>query len=296
MKQGLTPSKTLVWMAWVCWLLLVLVTCLSAFLRHRAEGLGCQPWPACYAAGGASSGTPETVARLVHRVAASTVLLLTMALLAVALRARPRRWREAALSALLLVLALLLAWLGIHSAGSTRPAVVLGNLLGGFLMVAVAARLLTPRSTGAVGGGLGAAAAGVAVLLLVQVAGGALVSASHAGLACDDLRGCADTAAAAGWPWSALKPWLGAGLLPGDAALLQLLHRAFAWVAALAVVALGVLALRRGRLAEGAVLLALLVVLLALGLVVGSTGLPLAAVLLHNLGSALLLAWVVRLV
>lgn len=285
------PSKTWRRMAWACLLLLVVVTALSALLRHRAEGLGCQPWPGCHAAGAAASGVVEALARGAHRAAATAVLGLAIGLLVLALRARPRLRREAALSALLLLLALLLAWLGLNTAGSRVPAVALGNLLGGFLMLAVAARLVEAPARR----GLGPAALVVALLLVAQAAGGALVSASHAGLACDALRACADQAAAAGWPWPALRPWVGAGLLPGDGALLQLLHRAGAWVAAPAVAALGLLALRRGRRAEGGALLALLAAVLALGLVVGSSGLPLAAVLLHNLGSALLLAAVLRL-
>ncbi|MBL8352457.1 MAG: COX15/CtaA family protein [Burkholderiaceae bacterium] len=292
MTDCLLPSKTWRWMAWACLLLLLLVTVLSAFLRHRAEGLGCQPWPGCLAAGTAASGVVEALARGAHRVAATAVLGLAIGLLVLALRARPSLRREAGLSALLLLMALLLAWLGVHTTGSRAPAVALGNLLGGFLMVSIAARLLAPPDRR----GLGPVALGVALLLVAQAAGGALVSASHAGLACDALRGCADQAAAAGWPWAALKPWVGAGLLPGDGALLQLLHRAGAWVTAPALAALGLLALRRGRRAEGAALLALLAAVLALGLVLGSSGLPLAAVLLHNLGSALLLAAVVRLV
>lgn len=279
-------------MAWACLLLLLLVICLSAFLRHRAEGLGCQPWPSCFAAGKAASGAPESLARAAHRVAATSVLLLVIGMLTLALRARPILRREAGLSAWLLLLALLLAWLGVHTAGSRLPLVALGNLLGGFLMLATAGRLLAPSARR----GLGGFAMAVGMLLALQIGGGALVSASHAGLACEDLRGCADRAGAAGWPWPALQPWAVARLPPGDAALLQLLHRAGAGFAALAVAALGVLALRQGRRGEGLAVLVLLTALLMLGLVVGSTGLPLGLVLLHSLGSALLLALVVRLV
>ena len=38
-------------LAWLTFLLLLAVTCLSAFLRHRAAGLGCQPWPVCFGQG-----------------------------------------------------------------------------------------------------------------------------------------------------------------------------------------------------------------------------------------------------
>jgi len=57
-----------------------------------------------------------------------------------------------------------------------------------------------------------------------------------------------------------------------------------------------VAAFRRGRRREGIAVLALLATQLALGMVVGSTGLPLAPVLAHNLATGLLLALAVRLV
>lgn len=283
-------------LAWISLLSLVLVVGLSAFMRHVAAGLGCQPWPTCHAqysgmSGGAGS-LAVSIARLLHRVVATGTLLLAITMLAISLRAGPRGRREAVLAALLLVLALGLAVLGVFTAGSRLPAVALGNLLGGFMMLAVAARLVGPSAVP----GLRAAAAGVAVLLVAQSAGGALVSASQAGLVCNDLRACAELARAAGWPWQALNPWFAAGLPPAEGALVQGVHRLGAIVVTVAVVALGWRALRVGRRHEGRALLLLLALQAVLGLVVGSTGLPLGAVLLHNLASALLLALVVRLI
>lgn len=283
-------------LAWIALLSLVLVVSLSAFMRHVAAGLGCQPWPVCHAqysgiSGGAGS-LAVSVARLLHRVLATGVLLLAIALLALSLRAGPRLRREAAWAAALLVLALGLAVLGVFTTGSRLPAVALGNLLGGFLMLAVTARLVAPSAVP----GLGPAAAGVALLLVLQIAGGALVSASQAGLVCGDLRACAESASAAGWPWQALNPWFDAGLPQAEGALVQGVHRLGAIVVTGAVAALGLRALRAGRRSEGLAVLLLLASQVVLGLIVGGIGLPLGAVLLHNLGSALLLALVVRLV
>jgi heme A synthase len=103
-----------------------------------------------------------------------------------------------------------------------------------------------------------------------------------------------------GWDWYALDPWhdpLVAGAVPqAEGAPAQLLHRLGSVVVAPLVAWLGVAAIGRGRRREGFAVLALLAAQLALGLVIGSTGLPLVPVLLHNLASALLLALVVRLV
>ncbi len=290
-------------LAWPCLLLLLAVTCLSALLRHSAAGLGCEPWPACYgqgerAAAGALviAGQALTAARAAHRITATLALLLVSAMAFVAVRARPRLRREATLSLALLALAGLLALLGVFTPGSRLPVVAIGNLLGGFAMFAIAVRLVAPTRRP----GLGLTSAGlVAALLLAHSAVGALLSASLAGLACSDIRECFLQARAAGWPWPSLNPWANPGFAVGtphaEGALVQLLHRLGNLVVVPALGWLGVLALRAGRRPEGCALLVLLAAQVMLGLALGSTGLPLVPVLLHNLGTALLLALVLRL-
>ncbi len=289
-------------LAMLCLLLLVAVTCLSAYLRHSAAGLGCTPWPACFGQGERAvagrmviDGQALTAARMAHRITATLALLLLFALVFTSLAKRPLLRREGALSSALLTLALLLALLGVFTPGSRLPAVAIGNLLGGFLMVALAARLVnTPTHRG-----LAVAAVAVALLLLGQVVTGAFVSASQAGLACADIRECVGQAGAGGWDWAALDPWREPGFAVGtpyaEGALAQLLHRLGGLAVAPVVAGLAMIAMWRGRRREGLVLLALLALEVVLGLVVGSTGLPLVPVLLHNLVSALLLAVTLRL-
>ena len=292
-------------LAWLTLLLLLAVTCLSAYLRHSAAGLGCAPWPACFGQGervaaGAVlvGGQALTVARAAHRVTATLALLLVIAMVVVSFAQRPRLRREGRLSLALLGLALSLALLGLFTPGSRLPAVAIGNLLGGFAMLALAARLVEPALQRSRALRLGAI--GVALLLLAQVVSGALVSASLAGLACTDIRECLDQSRMAGWDWRALNPWLeptfAVGTPHAEGALAQLLHRLSSGVVAPALAGLAVLALRRGHLREGLALLLLLASVVALGLVAGSSGLPLLPVLLHNLAAALLLALVLRLV
>jgi cytochrome c oxidase assembly protein subunit 15 len=145
------------------------------------------------------------------------------------------------------------------------------------------------------------AIAGLA-LLCSQLAGGALVSASYAALSCSDLADCTHAAAAAGWDWSVLNPWrepiVEATALPVNAgsAFALWLHRIGAIVALPVLGLLGLAAWRRGRRRGGAALLVLAAAQAALGLLIVVSGLPLAAVLLHNLVAALLLATLVRLV
>ena len=291
-------------LALACLVLLLAVTCLSAYLRHSAAGIGCTPWPACYGQGEraalpgalAVAGQALTVARMAHRVTATLALLLIIAMVVLSLSARPRHLQKGRLSLALLLLALSLSLLGVFTPGSRLPAVAMGNLLGGFVMLALAARLVAlPRARG-----LGWPAAAVALLLLAHIAGGALVRASQAGLACGDIRECLAQARAAGWDWQQLNPWREAGFAVGtphaEGALAQALHRLGSLIVAPALAGLGWLAIRRGRRAEGVLLLALVASQVALGLVVGSTGLPLVPVLLHNLGTAVMLALALRLV
>lgn len=289
--------------ALACLVLLLAVTCLSAYLRHSAAGIGCAPWPACYGQGEpaavpgamAVAGQALTVARMAHRVTATLALLLIIAMVVLSLGAKPRLQPQGPLSLALLLLALALSLLGVFTPGSRLPAVAMGNLLGGFVMFALAARLVasTPAR------GLGWPAWVAMLLLLAHIAGGALVSASHAGLACSDIRECLVQARAAGWEWQQLNPWREPGFAVGtphaEGALAQALHRLGSLIVAPALAALAWLAVVRGRRTEGLLLMALVASQVALGLVVGSAGLPLAPVLLHNLATAAMLALVLRL-
>jgi heme a synthase len=285
-------------LAWLCTVLMLATISLSAFMRLSQAGLGCADWPACYGQNlraaqpgdAAPSGHAVAAARLAHRVVASLALVLVILLTMATLATRPVLKRAGALSLALLLLALALAALGIATPGARLPAVAMGNLLGGFVMLALCWRLVAstrPPATPAAAGLGGWAIAGL-LLLCGQLAGGALVSASYAALSCSDLADCTRSAATAGWDWQALNPWrepvVAAAAVPinaGSASVLGLL---------------GIAAWRRGRRRGGAALLMLAAVQGALGLLIVVSGLPLAVVLLHNLVAALLLATLVRLV
>ena len=134
-------------LAWAVVAAMLATVALSAYMRLVQAGVGCSPWPACFAQGaaaeaGASMGL--ALARLLHRVVASLVLVLTLLLVLITLATRPRMKAQGASALALLLLTLALAALGVTMRGSTAPPVVLGNLLGGFLMLAVALRLAWP--------------------------------------------------------------------------------------------------------------------------------------------------------
>ena len=288
-------------LALICAILVLAITSLSAFIRLSKAGLSCTDGPGCYgqslrelqqglpAAAGENAAT--AAARLAHRVVASSALLLVIVMVFVCLGSRPLLWREGGVALALLALALFLAVLGRWSANARVPAVAMGNLLGGFAMLALCWRLAR-RSCAPVSPWLRAWAGLAVVVLAGQVALGGLLSASFAATSCAGLAEC--IAAAQGVPWSALDPWREPVLAstptinPGGA-LVQALHRLSGFGAALVLLALGLAAVRSRRRVAGVLLLALLAAQIVLGLQLAGT-LSLGLALLHNVVAALLLA------
>ena len=300
-----TQAAALRPMARVCVVLVLLITSLSAYMRLDKAGIGCQPWPQCYGQTAASEASASTIdahaepapsivaARLAHRVAAVAVLLLVLAMVVNALGARPR-WNLATTEVLtLLGITLFLAVLGVWTARSRLPAVALGNLLGGFLMLGLCLRLATRRPS--VPARWRAWVWVAVALLLLQVALGGLASTTYSILQCSGLGDCASAAQTSSW--SALDPWR-VPALPGDGsaaagAPVQLVHRLGALALLLCVLPLA-WAMRRHDRAYALLLLACLLMQALLGPVMVALAFPMALVLLHNLLAATALALLAR--
>ena len=129
-----------------CLALMLAVVASSAWLRMAQPRPVCAEWPQCRSASllpapieAAGSPALETAVRSVHRIAASLLLPIAGALAWLAWRSSPLLRMPVGL---LLVLALALAALGVITPGSRSPAVLLGNQLGGWLMLALAWRLV----------------------------------------------------------------------------------------------------------------------------------------------------------
>jgi cytochrome c oxidase assembly protein subunit 15 len=287
-------------LALACAALVLAITSLSAFLRLSSSGPGCEPWPQCYGqslrdkqqgVAPPASGL-VTAARISHRIAAVAVLLLIITMVMNTWSRQPVLRREGALVLGLLVLALFLAILGRWSANTKLPAVVLGNLLAGFAMLALSWRLVESISDSHARQPPGAvrwAWAGIFVLVL-QVALGGMVNATHAGLSCPDLFTCD----VAGSSWQSLNPWREPAFDPAaptnpSGALVQWLHRVGAIVVVAVLLPLGIAAWRRGR-RMGAVLVVLLAVETMLGVMLVLGWLSLPAALAHNIVAASMLA------
>ncbi len=286
-------------MAWLCAALVLSITTLSAYLRLTQAGLGCADWPACYGQRLredpriAVDFAPATaVARFAHRIAASTTGALVIMMTILCLATRPVLWREGRIALALLACAIFLAVLGRWTAGARVPAVAIGNVLAGFAMLALAWRLA--RSTGAppadasTGRAYGGAA--VAVLVVLQIALGVQVSASLSGLGCPDLLHCdlAATSLRDLDPWR--EPVLASSAAVVPASLANVLHRGVTVIVLVAVLAWAAAAWRRGQRTAAALLGALLVAQIALGVILVVGRLPLAAAIGHNVIAGLLLA------
>lgn len=296
-------------LAGVCAVLVLAVTSFSAYLRLTHAGLGCADWPQCYGQSlrQAQQGVPVSVStdaqtttaavRLAHRVLATLALLLVVMMVLVCMATRPMLRTEGAIALALLALALFLAVLGRWSSAARLPAVTLGNLLGGFAMLALCARLAVagvPVPALRLRAWVGAAI----FLLLTQIALGGMVSASYAALSCSDWTQCLAAAQHAGW--DTLNPWREPQLHPQppvnpDGALVHLLHRGLGIALAVLVFPLAAFALRRGRSGSAAALLVLLVAQVAVGLMMSLGALQLQFGLLHNVLAAALLATLVLL-
>lgn len=276
-------------------LLILAVTTLSAYMRLANAGLGCADWPACYGAqlrtpdaAIAASDTSVAIARVLHRLAAMTVLVLALTIAAAAFSSRPRQVREAALAVALIAVALGLAVLGRYSAGAVLPIIAIGNVLGGFAMLVLGFAVWR-------GGNAGAKtcwpALALALLLVVQIALGVLVSASFSGLSCTALPACGATVDAS---WSLLDPTrvpqFDATLpIHPQGAFAHMLHRGLAVLVILAALATARAAWRSGHRRAATVVLALLATQVALGLILVVASLPFAAALMHNIVGAQLL-------
>lgn len=294
-------------LAGVCAALVLAVTSLSAFMRLSHAGLGCTDWPQCYGQrlrqlqqgvpASADEQSATTVARVLHRVFATAALFLVVSMVLVCLGTRPVLRSEAAMALALLGLALFLAVLGRWSSGARVPAVALGNLLGGFAMLALSTRLAVagvPVEALRLRVWVGAAM----FLLLAQIALGGLVSASYAGLSCNAWSEC--LAAARDVDWDTLNPWREPRLNPlppvnPDGALVHALHRGLGIVQVAVILPLAALALRRGRPGSAAALLILLLAQVAVGTLMSLDALHLQFALLHNVLAAALLATLVLL-
>lgn len=279
-------------LAAVAFLLAVLLITVSAYIRLSQGGIGCSPWPDCYAS---VAGVPQAfpVAAPLHRITASLLGLLVLALGALAWRRRQQR----ILCTAILLLTVMLAVLGVRSGGLLLPAVVLGNFLGGLLLAALLGWLLIERNTDPAA----PRAVRTPALTALSLAGLVIVagigsSAFYGNAVCPGLIDCISFSALASLaPFTPLAAdAIGHAVPPAGAAALNGLHRLLGAVMVIAFT-IPVIAVRHTRLRWPASATHIfLAVSAGLGLLAGTGGLPVGLTVIHSLSGLVVVLMLLR--
>jgi len=304
-------------LATICLLLVIALVSISAYLRLGHSGIGCADWPSCYGNIGVGGETTATVGnayeRLVndatkpmswatpaHRLVASVLGLLILAMTLWSIWRRQDR----TLSIILLSLTVFLAWLGIYSGGLLSPAVVMGNLGGGFLMLALLGWIVFRHDRPRANASTAVWRWTIAALLIMaaQIGLGGLTSANFAASACQTIPDCHGSWLPGADLWTAFDltrehSVSAAGLVIGGAERtdIQKLHRLVAVVAVFAALVAGALALRAKLGLIGALVIVIAASEFAVGVAAILTGLPIAVAVAHNWLAAILLLALIRL-
>lgn len=315
-------------MSGIALLLVILLVSLSAYLRLSHSGIGCADWPDCYARIGAApdaakaaegwplstaedayqqlvedSSKPLSWATPLHRLVASVLGLLVLGLNVQAFRAK----RHRVISVTLLALTVWLAVLGIRSGSLHDPAVVMGNLLGGFAMLALLGWLwfgLLPAQPRVRISALLAGLMPLSLLLLsAQILLGGLTSANFAATACPTVPACEGHL----WPGYELRDAFdlrvhdidASGHVEGgiERAAIHQVHRLAAALSTIAILLTGLLALGKGgsHRKMGVALIALVLLEFSVGVASVLSGLPIILAVAHNWLAGLLLLALLRL-
>lgn len=313
-------------MARIALILVFLLVLVSAYLRLLHSGIGCDDWPACYGRIGETPGQhaepgpfeatpgPGGVGRdglapagatLMHRLVASVLGLLVVLLTVKAFASKRNRM----VSLALLALTVFLATLGLKSGSLHSPAVVMGNLAGGFSMLALLGWVVfaasrpedqTSQSHPRVRGWAVAAI----VFLCAQILLGGITSANFAATACQSLPDCHGS-----WlPGPALVTALnlqrqhpvnefGVAIGGDERAAIHKTHRLGALATMAALLVTGIAALRADRRFRAVAIgiIFLVVVEFAVGIAAIVTQLPIALAVAHNGLAALLLLSLIKL-
>jgi cytochrome c oxidase assembly protein subunit 15 len=304
-------------LALISLLLVVALVSVSAYLRLDNSGIGCTDWPECYGRIGAAEVAEPTVgstyerlaveaqqplswATPVHRLVASILGLTVLGMALFSLRSK----RDRLISFTLLGLTVFLAWLGIYSGGLHSPAIVMGNLAGGFAMLGVLGWMVFRDARPSANAPLSTKTWTTAALvwLMFQIMTGGLTSANFAASACQTLPDCHGSYI----PGSNLSLAFdisrtheigptGLALGGGERADIHKLHRLSAVIAAATILIAGFLALQTG-LGWNAVLVLLLVVAeFGVGIAAIVTEIPIGVATAHNALAAMLLLGLLRL-
>lgn len=310
---------------WISLLLVILLVTLSAYLRLAHSGIGCEDWPACYGQIGeapaasqmmsnenayqrivAEADQPFAWATSLHRLVASVLGLMIVLLVVLAFIQKTNRL----ISIVLLGITIFLALLGLKSGSLHSPAVVMGNLSGGFLMLGLLGWMLfnsdQRESYHQHQKGLPGLLPPMAVLFLaIQILLGGLTSANFAATSCQTWPDCQGKwlpgpAIFKAFDLTRTHKVTPEGHVTGgqERADIHIAHRLGAVATTLLILAVGFLSWRAGgRLRNTGILVVLLVAIeFAIGIISVTLDLPIWLAVSHNWIAGLLLLALIRVV
>jgi len=304
-------------LALISLILVVALVSVSAYLRLDNSGIGCADWPECYGKIGAADVAEPTIsstyerlaveaqqalswATPVHRLVASILGLTVLGMALLSLRLK----RDRLIAFTLLGLTVFLAWLGIYSGGLHSPAVVMGNLAGGFTMLGLLGwmtfRNARPSSNAPLSTKTWTTAA--LVWLMFQIMTGGLTSANFAASACQTLPDCHGTYL----PGSNLSVAFdisrtheigptGLAIGGSERADIHKLHRITALITAATILIAGASAVQAGLGGNAIIILMLVVAEFGVGIAAIVTDIPMGVATAHNGLAAMLLLALLRL-
>lgn len=306
--------------------LVIVLVSLSAYLRLTHSGIGCANWPQCYGKIGDftavdsadpsqssyqalvnEANQPLAWATPLHRLVASTLGLLIVFLNIAAVRTMKARL----VSLCLLGLTVYLAILGIRSGSLYDPAVIMGNLSGGFIMLGLLGWLAFSQDRvqkyHANNRSLRTWTIFALVVVSMQILVGGLTSANFAATACLTVPDChgswlPDENLADAFDLTGQHEVDASGIVIGGAEQMAIhkLHRLGALASFLVLMVVGILAMRTGNSYRYAGMLIILLTCMefAVGVLAVVSAIPIMLAVSHNWLAGLLvlaLVWLLSL-
>lgn len=183
---------------WSALVLSLLIVFLSTHIRLGEAGLGCEPWPGCYAqlplvTDVKGLQVPDTEFRFyrnLHRYVASVLGIAVLAIVLVALL--NRRTISLGLPLLMFAVVVFLSVIGVTTPSRSLPVITFSNILGGIVLAGLIWRqILRNQSRTPVKGHFVILLLSLTVTL--QLISGAWASANYTGSACPGLLTCTHT-------------------------------------------------------------------------------------------------------
>lgn len=197
-KNSQYPSTIFILLNCTALILSLFIVFLSTHIRLGEAGLGCDPWPECYASLSFADGVkgleiPDTefkIFRTMHRYVASIlgINILIIMLMAICYRKEV----SPLLPVLMFLVVLFLSILGVATPTRSLPLVTLGNILGGIVLAGLVWRQILQCRTKTVTSGPLVLLL-VSVTLTIQLISGAWASANYTGSSCPKLVTCTYT-------------------------------------------------------------------------------------------------------